>query len=1151
MKSQSFLRSARILVPILIASVLSACGGGAMQTTKKDPAPNALVSVAVTPGSANLPKGMEKILGATGTYADGSTKDVTAWATWSSSKANVATVHQGVVKAVGVGDSVITASVAGGASGSNVDGSATVSVKSPSLTSISVSPATFSVALGVKKQFSAVGTYSDATSGDVTSSVTWSSSDPSVATVSGGQATTLKQGSATITATSGSISDTSALTVTAAELVSIAVSPANVSIPKGTHQQYAATGTYTDGSTADLTGSVTWSATSGASITSGGMATGTSGGAVTISAQLGSVSGTTSATVAAGTLVSIAVSPATASIPKGLTQQYTATGTYTDGGTADITSTVSWTASSGASINASGLATGSAASSVTITAQSGSVSGTASLTVNPPDLVSIAVNPSSATIARSTTQQFAAIGTYTDGSTQNLTATSTWGVTAGATITPAGLATGTAVSTVTISATSGSFSKTATLTVVKPALSSIVISPASVTLGIGGHQQYSALGTYVDAVQEDVTASIVWQSANPAVVSFGASGLASVVGTNGSPISITATSGSVTSNAVSLTASASLPRVCDSPTIDLKLLVVTNGKGEADYAAITQILDYVGTPYTVFDMAANPGGITAAMLSDGQCHAYYQGVIFTLGDYVSSLPGMATLTSFEQTFHARQVNWYTFPTSTFGFNAATAGTGNPMSANFSTAAATVFPQVNTATPLSISGAWVYLATAGTPAQGTVTPLLTDNSGNALSLLYDMGDGRQYLTQTFDSNGQLTHGLTLAYGLINWVTKGIFLGDYHVYSVPQVDDLFMQNDEWQSNTPCPNSTALPQFRLSASDVDATSTWQSSKQQNPLLSNFTLHFAFVGSGATGDPSQGGFSPDTLTPAVLAHKSEFKWLSHTWSHLNLNAASAAVAHSEIVRNNSEATLLGLPGYTAASLVTPQISGLNNPDAVNQAVADGVRYVVSDTSVLGQPNNGPNPSPNVGLVNTINSGLYMVPRQATNLFYNVGTPEDWTAEYQCVFAGQAPYDTYTYDDIRHNVSQTLLTNMLKGDMDPLMFHMSNLHAYDGSHSILGDLLDETLNNYTSLLKFPVLSPTLDQIALSMQARNVYNQSGVTASLVANTNIEITIPAASPVSWAVIPVTGLNSTGAEVYAGQKISHVSVNQGQTVTMPLQ
>ena len=53
--------------------------------------------------------------------------------------------------------------------------------------------------------------------------------------------------------------------LTSAGLVSIAVTPANPSIALGTNQQFTATGTYTDGSTLNLTGSVTWSSSAPAS----------------------------------------------------------------------------------------------------------------------------------------------------------------------------------------------------------------------------------------------------------------------------------------------------------------------------------------------------------------------------------------------------------------------------------------------------------------------------------------------------------------------------------------------------------------------------------------------------------------------------------------------------------------------------------------------------------------------------------------------------------------------------------------------------------------------------------------------------------------------------------------------------------------------
>ena len=1248
MKHSSLLWPIRLLVPLAM-TLLVACGGGGSSTENPTPSSKVkLVSIAVSPSSPSFAKGLQQQLTATGSYSDGSSKNLTSSASWSTSTASVAGVSKGTVSALTTGSSTISASATDSVSGAIISGNTAVTITPATLVSMAVTPGSPSVALGLKQQFVATGTYTDNTTQDLSTTATWTSSDPTVASIGGGQVTTLKQGSTNVSAASSSVSSSTMLTVAPAALVSVAVTPASASVAKGNQQQFTATGTYTDNSTQNISSSVTWTASTGAAVSSTGLATGsamggatvgaksgsinsnnaaltitapvvasivvspasivvpkgltqnftaqavysdatvadvtstvvwstTSGaiinsaglatakilGANTVTATMGSISGTADLTVATGQLMSLAVSPTTATVAKGLMQAFTVIGTFSDASTQDMTTAVAWSATTGASVTNTGIATGTAAGSVTVTATSGTVNGNAALTVAPPALVSIAVTPAAVSVVRSADQQFTAIGTYTDASTLDLTASASWSASVGATVATTGLAHATTVGTSNITATSGIVtSNSAVMTVTLPALSSIAISPGSVSLGIGGQQQYVATGTYADAITANLTSLVTWNSDNTAVASFAANGLANVVSTSATAVSITATSGTVTSNVAFLSALASLPRVCNSPTIDMKLLVVTNGKTEADYPAITQILDYVGTPYDVLDYAVTTGGVTSAMLSDGTCHGYYQGVIMTLGSNIYTLPGMSILTSYETTFKARQINWFTYPGSDFGLSAplSTVDPTTTVTANFTPAAAAIFTQVNTSTPLTISGATVYPATAS----GTATPLITDAAGHVLSAINDFGDGRLYLTQTFDSNQYLTHNLVLAYGLLNWVTKGIFLGEYHVYLTPQIDDVFIADAMWESTTPCVNpaspsgdhtdadAASLNSVRMNNADVVALLAWQTLQQQNPLFSNFILHMAFNGTGTTGNPANGGYSNDTLTGEFKKDQASFKWLSHTWDHPDsLNAQTATFIDNEITKNNARALVLGLTTNDPAGMVTPGITGLNDATYVNEAVSHGIKYVVTDTSVLNTANNGPNPSPNVGIVNTINSGLYMVPRHANNLFFNVADPDGWTAEYQCIYAGQVPYGTYTYQQIKDYISQSFIVDMLKGDMDPQMFHQPNLVAYDSTHSLLSDLVDETFTTYASLYKLPVLSPTLQQLAASMQARNTYNQSGVTASLVDNTSISITIPAGAPVFSATIPVTGLNSTGAEVYGGQNISHIQINVGQTQTLPLQ
>ena len=94
----------------------------------------------------------------------------------------------------------------------------------------------------------------------MTKTVTWVSAQPSVASIDqSGLALGKLVGSANLTATSGSVTSSVTLTVGAAALVSIAVTPNGLSLPKGETQQLSAVGTFSDGSQKTITESAAWS----------------------------------------------------------------------------------------------------------------------------------------------------------------------------------------------------------------------------------------------------------------------------------------------------------------------------------------------------------------------------------------------------------------------------------------------------------------------------------------------------------------------------------------------------------------------------------------------------------------------------------------------------------------------------------------------------------------------------------------------------------------------------------------------------------------------------------------------------------------------------------------------------------------------------
>ncbi|HEV8614136.1 MAG TPA: hypothetical protein VGU22_01455 [Methylomirabilota bacterium] len=588
------------------------------------------------------------------------------------------------------------------------------------------------------------------------------------------------------------------------------------------------------------------------------------------------------------------------------------------------------------------------------------------------------------------------------------------------------------------------------------------------------------------------------------------------------------------------------PPTADAATLDARVLVLSADGREPSLAAIRQTLNYLGTPFVTWIATKRPGQLTPAQLSVGT-RGYYQGVILTTGElgyrpagggFVSALTAAewTALRDYERTFGVREVSWYTYPSTAAGFASYRVldTSVTPVDVALTTAGRSVFPYVSVAHPLTIRQAYAYLAR---PLNAKTTPLLVDASGNTLGASVQTADARERLVLMFDNNQHLFHTLTLAYGLVNWVTKGLFLGERHVYLDAQVDDLFIASDSFGGGV----------YRMTGNDLRAAIAWQTRVQQDPVSRALRLHLAFNGSGTTG------VANDTLTPVARANRGLFKWISHTYGHENLDAASYSTAWDELALNHQFAQTMrftdaALKAYSIQSLVTPEISGLSNPAFLEAAWDFGVRYVVSDASRPGMSN----PSPNAGIYNAYLPGILEIPRYPTGLFYNVSTPAQWVAEYNYLYGTKGIFPppagwgrNLTYAEILEAESDVLVRDLLRGDANPWMFHQSNLRAYDGTRTLLGDLLDLTLDKYRCYFTVPITSPTMDVLGQKFAARMAYNTAAVKATIEPGVAITITARRA-----AVVPVTGLVTATAELYAGQYISYVTLAAGQTVRLPL-
>ena len=219
-------------------------GGGPTTVNLDIAAPGGIVSIAVTPSAGTATVGRSQQFTAIGTLSDGSTSDVTASVTWSSSATGIATINvAGLATGVAAGTATVTATdQATGVTGS---ASLTVSVASsggggfpapaptatsapaaappppaPALQSLAVTPAGETIALGENQQYTATGSFANGSSQNITANVTWVSSNSSIATINAaGLATGVAEGIVTISATdpNSGLSSSTTLTVISAE----------------------------------------------------------------------------------------------------------------------------------------------------------------------------------------------------------------------------------------------------------------------------------------------------------------------------------------------------------------------------------------------------------------------------------------------------------------------------------------------------------------------------------------------------------------------------------------------------------------------------------------------------------------------------------------------------------------------------------------------------------------------------------------------------------------------------------------------------------------------------------------------------------------------------------------------------------------------
>jgi len=515
---------------LLLFLFLAACGGGG-SSPDSDTGPS-LSRIEVTPGLSSIAQGTTLDLGATGINSDNSIRSLTSEVAWQSSNNSIATISgNGVVSALAAGQVTLQASLNG------IVGSTTLTITNASLVSLEISPGSFQLAAGTNMEVDLIGYYSDGSTQNLETQANWVVTDAAIVglsdpfTVGSLQVTGLAVGDTQLTASLGGSNAQIDITVSAASLTQIVLSPDTPDLPLGSQLSLSATGLYSDGSSQSLGSQVSWSSADNGvlSIDASGLVQPQAIGSSIVSASLAGITASTLVTISDAALASIEIATTSTTLPLGKSQALFALGHYSDGSLQDITDQVTWQSIPSGPLaisNASGsqgLATALATGSLVATAFLGNISGNLGFSISAATLDSIDISPPGARLALGTRVNFRATGRYSDGTIQDLGTQVSWAVvdTAVASISNApgnqGQATTLDTGTTGITATLGGVVGNASLTTTAAQLVSINIVPSISSLPAGTGQNLRAEGNFSDGSVQLVSEQVVWESDNTSI----------------------------------------------------------------------------------------------------------------------------------------------------------------------------------------------------------------------------------------------------------------------------------------------------------------------------------------------------------------------------------------------------------------------------------------------------------------------------------------------------------------------------------------------------------------------------------------------------------------------------------------------------------
>lgn len=490
-------------------------------------------------------------------------------------------------------------------------------------------------------------------------------------------------------------------------------------------------------------------------------------------------------------------------------------------------------------------------------------------------------------------------------------------------------------------------------------------------------------------------------------------------------------------------------------------------------------------------------------LVDSNNVAQYYGVILSngllayansLGEFQSALSQTewSTLNQFKKDFNVRLVSLYTYPRTELGLEYLPTKENNKATTLLPTSSYIAFDKAypkNLELPLANS--WVYPTKIlnpeiAEPVLNLENHFTADGSQAIAAAIVKPLNTEKEMHFFFAQSQYFTPSIALSSGWIHWLTNNLYAGKRRIYLNVHIDDVFLSTGLFTGYEDESVESYAPEtfvYRLSDDDLNHYHQ-QQDDEIRPLLNNpeYRIELAFNGNGIW---EHGGYGRDTLLMKAQDTLKDFYWVTHTFTHGDLNWLSFIQSKWELETNVLIANDFikdNKQWFSPQAIVTPRISGFFNPGALRALDTVGIKYAVGDNT---RKELLP-PHIHRGLYTTKEfngyDGIFIVPRYATEIYYNVSTPRDLSAEYNFIYRKYFGKDS-TPQEILDRERDRVLKQLLSYEYAPYMFHQANLRSFEweGSskrESLVGLWIKTVVHGLREYSNLPILSEKLENLA-------------------------------------------------------------------------